>query len=370
MKKNNFIPITTAYTDTNDAKCVKKSIIKEWGNNCNDSLNKFEKNFKNYFKINFCSATSSCTGALHLALKTLDIKKGDEVILPDITWISCAAAITYVGAKPIFADVKKDTWCLDPDSIKKKINKKTKAILAVHLYGNICDLDSIKIICKKNNIFLIEDCAEAIGGKYNNKYVGTFGDISVFSFHGTKMITTGEGGMICFKLPSLFNKYKKIHNMGIDNSKYQYFYSSIIGLKYKMNNFTAALGLSQLKKLRNNIKKKKQIFEIYKKYLDPRYIKMNTEERNSKSVYWMTTITINSKKRLKEKLINYLRSKKILARPFFYPISSMPMFKNSMNKNSYFLSRNSINLPSGISLKERDIIKITNCVNEYCKKNI
>lgn len=369
MKK---IPITIPFIDHKDQKKVAKAVINGWGDNCFENIKNFEDKFKRKYKLKYTSATSSCTGAIHLALKALGIKKGDEVILPDITWVSCANAIEYVGAKPVFADIKEDTWCIDPIDIEKKITKKTKAIMIVHIYGNVCDISSILKLTKKNKLYLIEDCAEAIGAKYKGKSVGTFGDASVFSFHGTKTITTGEGGMFACKNKKIWDKYQLIHNMGKDPKQSKYFFLEVIGLKYKISNLQAALGESQLDKINYIIKMKTKIYNYYKKYLNSKYFQLNIPEINSKSTYWMSTVSIKNlklKKHFKERLIEYCIKKNIHLRPFFYPLSSMPMYKSKKNDNkiAYKLTTNSINLPSGYNLKPNDIKKVCDTIYEFLK---
>ena len=328
------IPITIPFINNKDVKKVAQAVKNGWGENCFQNINSFESKFRDRYNFKYVSATSSCTGALHLALKSLSIKSGDEVLLPDSTWVSCANAVTYVGAKPIFCDIKKDTWCIDPKDIEKKITKKTKAIMAVHLYGNVCDIDALLKIKKKYDLYLIEDCAEAIGAKYKNKYVGSFGDVSVFSFHGTKTITTGEGGMFVCKSKNIWKKYLLFHNMGKKPGESKYFFLEAIGLKYKMSNIQAALGESQLKKINFILSSKKKVFQKYKKYFNDDIFQLNISEKKSKPTYWMTTLNISHSKiknNFKEKLIQFCQKRNIHLRPFFYPISSMPMYKKKKN---------------------------------------
>tara|TARA_B100000787_G_C16179145_1_gene290758 strand:- start:99 stop:1241 length:1143 start_codon:yes stop_codon:yes gene_type:complete len=371
MKK---IPITIPYIDYRDIKKVSMAVKNGWGDRCFENIIAFEKKFKKKYNFKYASATSSCTGALHLGLSALNLKKGDEIILPDTTWVSCANAIKYVGAKPVFADIKADTWCIDPNDIKKKITKKTKAIMAVHLYGNVCDMNAIIKITKKYNLYLIEDCAESIGAKYNGKSVGSFGDISVFSFHGTKTMTTGEGGMFVCKSKKIWNNYQIMHNMGKNPSQSKYFFLDVIGLKYKISNIQAALGDSQLSKIDYIIKMKKKVFNYYKKYFRNKIFQLNTTEVNSQSTYWMSTLNIRHlslKKNFKERLITFCSNNNIHLRPFFYPLSSMPMYKTKkelVNRVSDRLSKSSINLPSGYNLKEKDVRRVYDTVIKFLKK--
>lgn len=371
MKK---IPITIPYIDARDQKKVSNAVINGWGDKCFENIKNFELKFKKKYSLKYTSATSSCTGALHLALMALNIKKGDEIILPDTTWVSCANAIKYVGAKPVFVDIKEDTWCINPFEIEKKITKKTRAIMAVHLYGNVCDMDSIINIKKKYKLYLIEDCAESIGAKYKGKSVGSFGDVAVFSFHGTKTMTTGEGGMFACKNKRIWEKYQLLHNMGKNPKEVKYFFLEVVGLKYKISNLQAALGESQLEKIDHVIRMKKKIFNNYKKFLNNKFFQLNRSEKNSTSTYWMTTLSIKNlklKKNFKERLIKFCFKKNIHLRPFFYPLSSMPMYKSSKrisNQIAYKLSSNSVNLPSGYNLKLKDIKRVCNAIYSFLKK--
>ena len=367
MKK--IIQITHPHIDKKDVFNVTRAAEKGWGSNCYQQISELEINFSKKFGFKYSSATSSCTGALHMGLISIGINKGDEVILPDCTWISCSNALEYIGAKPVFADIKKDTWCLNPEDVEKKITKKTKAIMCVHLYGNVCDMKSFLKLKKKYKLLLIEDCAEALGAKYNNKSVGNFGDFSVFSFHGTKLITGGEGGMFVTNSKKYFNNFQKLHRMGIDSKETRYFFHSSIAYKYKISNIQAALINSQLKKINKLIKIKKKIYNIYKNEFNDKIFRMNIQEDNSESVFWMSTLVIISKKIIKkEKLINICKSKNIHLRPFFYPISSFPIYKKSKNSISYSISKVGVNLPSGYNLTKKDIKFVAQTIKDYIYK--
>ena len=295
MKKK-FISITQPQIDRKDIDSILSAAKTGWGSRCYNKIDLFEKKFRKKFNFKFASATSSCTGALHIGLKALGINKNDEIIIPESTWISCANVVEHLGAKPVFADIKKDTWCIDPSDVEKKITKKTKAIMAVHLYGNVCDIEKLVKIKKKYKIFLIEDCAEAIGAKYKKKYVGSFGDFSAFSFHGTKLMTTGEGGMFVTQNSNLYNKYLKLHNLNVKPTNSKYFFYKKFSYKYRISNLQAALGVSQINKINKLINLKKKIFNQYKNHFKNLPIKMNTSDKNSTPVYWMTTIYIETKK--------------------------------------------------------------------------
>ena len=348
-----------------------------WGNKCYDYINLFEKKFKSFINIKYAIATSSCTGALHLSLMALGIKKGDEVIIPEINWLAVSSSIECVGAKPIIVDVEKDSWCIDPVSLKKNISKKTKAIIVVHLYGNLCNMTEIKKICKDKNIKLIEDAAEALGSKIRKKYAGTFGDIGVFSFHGAKTMTTGEGGMIVTNSKVLYEKMKALNNHGRTGKEKMQFWATFIGLKYKISNIQAALGYAQLLRLKKILKQKRKIFNNYKKLFFGYDITMNIEKKHTTNSYWMPTIIFNKKDlniNKRNSLIEYLKSKNIDIRVFFWPLSMMNFYKSQKlnNKVSYELFSRGINLPSYVELKLNEQKKVVSYIINFLrlKKNV
>lgn len=250
------ILISKPYITYKDLDLVSRSVFYSWGKNKDYYSEKFEIALKKYIGTKYCILTSSCTGATHLAFASIGLQKGDEVILPNLTWFSCASVIKYFDAKPVFVDVDPQTLCIDTKKIEANITNKTKAILAVHLYGSVSNIKDLIKIKKKHGLFLIEDCAEAIGSLYQNKKVGSFGDISLFSFHGSKTISTGgEGGALLTNNKKTYEYALKLSNHGKNSKKL--FYQDIIGFKYKMCDLQAAMGISQLNNLNFIIKKKK-----------------------------------------------------------------------------------------------------------------
>jgi|TARA_B110000902_G_scaffold235553_1_gene280970 perosamine synthetase len=347
---------------------VADAIENGWGIHCYDYIYKFQDAFKNYLGVKHAIATSSCTGALHIALKTLGVGPGDEVIVPDATWIASVAPITYLGATPVFVDVLEDTWCIDPIEIKKAITKKTKAIVAVHLYGSMCEMDEIMEIAHLNNLAVIEDAAEAIGSEYKGKLAGSIGDYGTFSFHGTKTITTGEGGMLVTNSDDLFEKACVLHDHGRDPKIKKVFWAEKIGFKYKMSNLQAALGLAQVERIDELVQKKIDIFKAYYEELkDLNQISFNHQQTYVKNSYWMPTVILD-KKFDRDGLINSLKVNEIDARPFFHPVSSFPEFNLSIENNiSTHLSIYGINLPSAFDLSLEDIRYICDLIKEYLK---
>ena len=236
---------------------VNDAIRNGWGSKCYDYIYRFEKQFAQYLGSKFSLATSSCTGAIHLALMSLGIKAGDEVIAPDITWIASIEPILYIGAKPILVDVLPDTWCIDPEKVEAAITKKTKAIIVVHLYGNVVEMDEIMAIAKRHNLPVIEDAAEGLGSEYKGMKTGSIGDIGVFSFHGTKTISTGEGGILVTNREEVFQRAKILNDHGRDPRIGKTFWMAEYGYKYKMSNLQAAMGCAQIERADDLINKKR-----------------------------------------------------------------------------------------------------------------
>lgn len=368
------ILISKPYVTFKDLDSVSRSVYYSWGDNKNYYSEKFEIGLKKYIGTKYCILTSSCTGATHLAFASIGLQKGDEVILPNITWFSCASVIKYFDAKPVFIDVDPQTLCIDTKKIEANITNKTKVILAVHLYGSVSNIEDLIKIKKKHRLFLIEDCAEAIGSLYKNKKVGSYGDISLFSFHGSKTISTGgEGGALLTNNKKIYEYALKLSNHGKNSKKL--FYQDIIGFKYKMSELQAAMGVSQLSNLNYILKKKNKIFNFYKFKLKNLPIKFIESDKDSLPFYWMPTIIVLNKKFNKEKFIFFLKKKKINIRPVFYPLSSLPPYKNKVNKkkianlaNSILISKYGFNLPSYPELSDDNINYIISTVKEFFKK--
>jgi len=332
-----------------------------WGDNCYAYIEKFENLFKKHLGVEHAIATSSCTGALHMGLAALGIGPGDEVILADINWIASAAPITYLGATPVFVDILPDTWCIDPRKAEAAITPNTKAIIAVHLYGNLCDLDTLFDIGRRYGIPVIEDAAEAIGSVYHGQRAGSMGVFGVFSFHGTKTVTTGEGGMFVTNDPELFEKVLTLSNHGRSRKQKKQFWPDMIGFKYKMSNIQAAIGCAQMERIEELINRKREIFKRYTELLLKQHgLAMNPEKPDTINGYWMPTVVFDKQTGItRESLQNTFLSEDIDARIFFYPLSSLAIFKaQSENVNSYDISSRAINLPSYYDLSEEEICHV------------
>jgi perosamine synthetase len=320
-----------------------------WGERCYDYINKFEDKFKEFTGAKYAIATSSCTGAIHMGLSALGVGYGDEVILADTNWIATASPITYLGANPVFVDILEDTWCINPEKIEAAITSNTKAIIATHIYGNVCEMDKLIEISEKYGIPIVEDSAEAIGSKWHGKHAGTIGRFGSFSFHGTKTLTTGEGGMFITNDKDLYGKVLTLSNHGRAKDQTKQFWPDEIGFKYKMSNIQAAIGLGQIERIDDLIKRKREVFEYYKSHLSNMDgLAMNPEKENTVNGYWMPTVVFDKKLGVtREILQSKFLEENIDARVFFYPLSSLDMFEDKMsNSIAWNIPNRAINLPS------------------------
>lgn len=323
-----------------------------WGEHCYEYIERFENSFCGYLGVNYAIATASCTGAMHMGLAALGIGPGDEVILADTNWIATAAPITFLSAKPVLVDILPDTWCIDPQLTEAAITSRTKAIIATHLYGNLCEMDELIYIGNKYGIPVIEDAAEAIGSFYNQNHAGSIGRFGTFSFHGTKTITTGEGGMFVTNDKDLYEHVLTLSNHGRKKSQTKQFWPDMIGFKYKISNVQAAIGYAQLQRINELVSRKRDIFHYYaNRLLKLPGIKMNPEKPNTLNGYWMPTVVFDKETQItRDKLISAFQKENIDARVFFWPLSSTGLFKSissvGYRYNSYGIASRSINLPS------------------------
>ncbi len=343
-----------------------------WGEKCYFYINKFESMFKKHIGAKHAIATSSCTGALHMGMSAMGIGPGDEVILADTNWIASVSPIFHLGAKPVFVDILKDTWCVDPDKVEAAITSNTKAIVAVHLYRNLCDMDRLIKIGKKYNIPVIEDAAEAIGSKYNGNRAGTMGLFGAFSFHGSKTITTGEGGVFVTNNAKLYNKVLTLSNHGRKRNETKQFWSDEVGFKYKMSNLQAAIGCAQMKRINKLIKKKREILSIYKeKFSSIDGVTMNPELNNTVNGAWMPTIVFDKKTNVtQEKLLKAFAKENIDVRIFFWPLSKLKMFEPIKNNfNAWDIYNRAINLPSYHEISLDEIDKVVKVIKNLIKNH-
>lgn len=366
-KKN--IPVAAPDLTGNELKYLTECVKTGWISSNGKFVPLFEKEFAKFSGKKFGISTSNGTTALHLALLSTGIGKGDEVIVPALTFVATANAVLYTGAKPIFADSEISSWCLDPKEVEKKITKKTKAIIPVHLYGHPADMLEIMKIAKRYKLKIIEDAAEAHGAKIKEKPVGSFGDINCFSFFGNKTMTTGEGGMIVTDDENYVKTIKLLRDGGRDRSL-NFYYHSVLGYNYAMTNMQAAVGVAQLERVDKFISRKREIARLYKEaFKNFPYLDVSPEINGFTSNYWMFSIILKPYAKLtRDELTKTLRSEGIETRPFFHLMNRMPyMHTDERFPVAEYLANNGINLPSGISLTKDDILRVAELIKSVLK---
>jgi len=356
---------------------VTDAVTNAWYGNANTYHERFEKAFRHYLDVEFAISLPSCTSAIHLSLLALGIGPGDEVIVPDITWIATAAPITYVGATPVFADIDPKTWCLSAEAFEACITPRTKAVIPVDLYGNVPDMDAIQAVAKRHGIAIVEDAAQAIGSECQGKKAGSFGDTGVFSFHGSKTLTTGEGGMLVTDRDDTYQRVLILRDHGRLPGD-RMFFNSEVAYKYKMSSMQAALGLAQLERIEELITRKREIFSWYAEALaDVQDITLNHEAPGTKNTYWMVTAILDPQYHLqKEQLMPLLDERGIDSRPFFHPLSAIPAYAGhpqaeaaqQRNHVSYALSPYGINLPSGLYLTQDKVQYVADALKEILQR--
>ena len=351
------IPVYQPSLTGNEKKYVNDCIDSNWISSKGKYVSLFEEAFAKYINVKYATGVCNGTVALHLALVALGIGAGDEVIVPTLTYIASVNTIVYTGAKPVFVDSLADTWQINPQEVRRNITPKTKAIMAVHLYGHPCEMSLLKEIADEYNLFLIEDCAEAIGSKYQDCHVGTFGDVATFSFYGNKTITTGEGGMLLTNDQTIYER--AVHFKGQGLAKYRQYWHDVIGYNYRMTNICAAIGLAQLEKINDILFKKRRIAELYKKLLKETEYKVHREVGDTFHSYWMVSILV-SQTNDRDHVRESLAEAGIETRPVFYPVHTMPMYsqKYQRHKVAEDIGWRGINLPSYSDLQEEQIAYI------------
>jgi perosamine synthetase len=342
------------------------AVRRGWNDRWNVYIKRFESSFQEFLGAKHALSTSSGTGALHLAMAALGIGPGDEVIVPDLTWVASANAVAYVGATPVFIDVQPESWCLDPASFEAAITRRTKAVVPVHLYGHPADMDRVMAIARRHGLAVVEDAAPALGAECRGRRVGTFGDFAAFSFQGAKLLVTGEGGMLVTNDDELYDRAYDLWDQGRDPDRT--FWINQTGLKYKLSNVQAAIGLGQLERVDELIEAKRAIFSWYAEGLgDLPQVTLNHEAPWARSIYWMSSLIIGADAGVtRERLRSKLRLRNIDTRPAFPAISQYPMWRRRQAPAPVALriGATALNLPSGVRLKRGQVRSICRCIEE------
>jgi perosamine synthetase len=367
------IPVAGPSITQKEVDYVADAVRTAWYGNSNVFHERFERAFATYCGRRYAVSLPSCTSGLHLALLALGVGPGDEVIVPDATWIASAAPVSYVGATPVFADIDTRTWGLSPRSFADVITPRTKAAIVVDLYGSMPDWDEIAAIADRHGIHLIEDAAEAVGSRWRDRPAGAFGVMSAFSFHGSKTLTTGEGGMLVLDDDALLDRVMRLRDHGRAPGDTM-FINEDVGWKYKMSSMQAALGLAQLERLDELVDGKRRVFGWYREMLNGwNEGTLNPDVPGLYNSYWMSTVVLDSRLGItKEALVPALRNAGIDSRPFFSPLSSIPAFCRTAQANAararnsvaYALTPFAINLPSALNLSREDVGRVCDTLRD------
>ena len=340
----------------NDVKYVVDAVKNGWNSHHSDYIYKFEVAFAKYVGVKYALNMPHGTSALHIALVLMGVGPGDEVIVPDFTYVTCANVVAQLGAKPVLVDVDRETWSIDVAHVEKYISKRTKVIMPVDLYGNVADLDGIKKIAKKHKLYILEDACEGLGSTLHGKQAGSTSDAAAFSFQGAKLIALGEGGMFTTNRKDWIERARSLVDNGISFKRQ--FWHNEIGYMYAMSNIQAALGLARLEEIRDLITRKRKIFGWYKERLgDIKGLQMNPERKSMMSSFWMSSVVLDDNFGItRDEVRKKMKTQMIDTRPFFFPISEFGFYGTTpVTPVSYHLSRNGMNLPSGVMLKEKTV---------------
>ena len=361
------VPVYMPSLTGNEKKYVNDCLDTSWISSKGKYNDLFAEEFARYIGANYATTVANGTLAVHLALLALGIGPGDEVIVPTFTYIASANAVKYTGAEVVFADSLEDSWQLDPVDFEKKITPRTKAVMPVHLYGHPCDMDAIMEIAKRHDLFVVEDCAEAIGTEYKGRKVGSFGDVAAFSFFGNKTITCGEGGMVVTNNKMLYARAAKLKSQGL--ASYKEYWQDVIGYNFRMTNVAAAIGLAQLEQVEKFVDRKIEIAKLYKEQLRGLPLKMHEPVGDVKHTYWMVSIFCEHMED-RDRLREFLKAKDIETRPTFYPVHTMPMYaeKYQCLPVAERLGLSGINLPSFPALSDEQVKYVCGCIRDFFEK--
>lgn len=361
-----MIPVYQPYFNGREKEYVNQCMDSTWISSKGEFIGKFERGFADFIGADHATTVSNGTVAIHLALEALGIGPGDEVIVPTLTYIASVNTIIQTGAKPVFVDSLESTWQVDPKDVEAKITPRTKAVMAVHLYGLPCDMDALTSICQKHNLLLVEDCAEAFGTLYKGQHIGTFGDIATFSFFGNKTITTGEGGMVVAKKKEVLEKAYHLKNQGVSQTR-EYWHDTV-AYNYRMTNICAAIGLAQLEQATDILAKKRQVADWYRDGLQGLPLTCHSEMPGTVHSFWMCSIAVNDPA-IRNPLREHLKQAGVETRPLFFPSHTMPHCATEETfPVAESLASRGINLPSYPDLSSGQVESICEQIKQFFSK--
>jgi len=364
-----FIPISRPSIGERETELVLDAVRSGWVSSIGEYVDRLEHDFAKFCGVKHAIAVSNGTTGLHLALAVLGIGPGDEVIVPDLTFVATANAVAYVGATPVLADIDPDSLCIDPASVERKVTARTRAILPVHLYGHPSDMDELTRIAAKSNLRIVEDAAEAHGAEYKSKRVGGLSDCAVFSFYGNKIVTTGEGGVLTTNNGEIAARARHLRDHAM--SKERRYWHDQLGFNFRMTNLQAALGVAQMERIDEFISKRAQVMDWYATLLDlDEGVRLNREKNWAKSVNWMACLEVNwFDESRREIFMSALKQKGIDTRPYFCTISSMPMYAQDPQPVAQRKARIGLNLPCFSELTHSDVSRIAREVNQALRES-
>lgn len=362
------IPVYQPQLNGREKEYVNQCLDSTWISSKGEFIERFERGFEKYIGAEHATTVSNGTVAIHLALVAIGVGPGDEVIVPTLTYIASVNTIIQTGATPVFVDSMDGNWQIDPEDVKRKITSKTKAIMVVHLYGMPCDMDAITEICNEHGLLLVEDCAEAFGTQYGGRHVGTFGDVSTYSFFGNKTITTGEGGMIVTKDPQVMERAYHLKTQGVSPSRE--YWHDVVAYNYRMTNICAAIGLAQLEQADDILAKKRQIAGWYLEGLVGLPLTIHKETFGTVHSYWMCSIAVDVAS-MRQPLRSHLKMAGIETRPLFYPAHTLPHCATSESfPVAESLATRGMNLPSYPGLKREEVDFVVSKVHGFFEGRI
>ena len=358
-----FIPISKPFIGPREKELVIDALDSGWVSSIGKYIDEFEEKFARYCGTEYALAVSNGTTGLHLALATLGLQAGDEVIVPDLTFVATANAVAYTGATPVLADVDADTLCLDVASVKSLITPRTKAIIPVHLYGHPADMDALTEIADAHGLAIVEDAAEAHGAEYKGRRVGSFGKCAVFSFYGNKVITTGEGGMLTTNDREFHQRAKRLRDHAMSPEK-RYFHEER-GYNYRITNLQAALGVAQLERIDEFLDRRTEIMSWYSSAIATTDgVRLNRVKNWAKSAFWMVCLEVDwFDEARRDAFMQALRARGVDSRPYFCTMSSMPMYRQAPLPVASRKAQTGLNLPSFFELSKAEVQRIGSDVN-------
>ncbi len=369
MTSRRFIPVSAPALVGREREYVLDCLDSGWISSNGKYIELFESSFREFCGTRHSIACTNGTVALHTALVGLNVQPGDEVLVPSLTFVATANAVTYCGARPVFVDSEPETWNIDPRAIARKITPRTKGIIVVHLYGHPADMDAIADVAQTHNLFVIEDAAEALGAAHKGKRVGGIGHVGTFSFYGNKVVTSGEGGMIVTNDAALAARMRQLKGQGMDPGRRYWF--PLIGYNYRMTNIAAAIGLAQMEKVAWHMERRDQISTWYREELiSEKGISFQAEMEWAKHAHWMVTVVLNCPDVDRDEVVSRMLGRGVETRPGFYPMHVLPPYQNNRNGDYPVATRvgyRSISLPTWAGLTREEVSYVADCLRRTLK---